>query len=183
MGAIAVKTATILLCMFALLAPSAWAAKPAEVRAAAGVDFSQYATYAWAPHDFIEDDHPLRDGSMLDMKIKNTADGLLKGKGYQLLDKDAEHDLLINYVGYGEDVFESEGTTAEIASGVKWIGDVNAHSMRSYREGTLVFEVIDRESGEMVWSGWVTEAAPSIDKLRNKAEKATRSVFKHFPDK
>jgi hypothetical protein len=55
--------------------------------------------------------------------------------------------------------------------------------MRSYREGTLVFEVVDVETGEMVWSGWVTELAANVDKLRSRAEKATRKVFKHFPAK
>lgn len=178
-----VNKVSVLFCMFALLAPNAWAAKSAEVRTATGVDLTQYDTYAWAPHDFMEDNHPLRDGSTLDTKIKNTADGLLARKGYSKVDKDAQPDLLINYVGHGEDIFESEGVTKQVSPGVQWIGDVNAHAMRSYREGTLVFEIVDPASGEMVWSGWVTELAPTVDKLRAKAEKATKSIFKHFPQK
>ncbi len=55
--------------------------------------------------------------------------------------------------------------------------------MRSYREGTLVFEVLETGSGEMVWSGWVIELATDVAKLRAKAEKATRKVFKHFPSR
>ena len=108
---------------------------------------------------------------------------MIARKGYDRVEREASPGLLINYVGMGSDTFESEGVTKEITSGVKWIGDVNAHSMRSYREGTLVFEVVDTESGEMVWSGWVTELAPDIEKLRAKAGKATRRVFKHFPEK
>jgi len=69
-----------------------------------------------------------------------------------------------------------------VAPGVKWIGDPQAHSMRSYREGTLVFEVVDTANDEMVWSGWVTELARTFEKLRAKAGKATRRVFTHFPD-
>ena len=82
------------------------------------------------------------------------------------VERDASPDLLINYVGYGTDMTDIEGITKQVAPGVKWIGDPQAHSMRSYREGTLVFEVVDTESGEMVWSGWVTELAPDIEAVQ-----------------
>lgn len=169
--------------MILLLAAVTFAADPVDIRAKAGVDFSKYQTYAWASHDYLVEGNPLRDGEPLDLEIKSEADALIVRGGFERVDRDAAPDLLINYVGMGSDTFESEGVTKEVAKGIKWIGDVNAHSMRSYREGTLVFEVVDTESGEMVWSGWVTELAPDVEKLRDKAGKATRRVFKHFPSR
>jgi len=173
----------ILTAVILLLASVAFAAQPVDIRAKAGVDFSKYETYAWASHDYLIEGDPLREGTPLDLEIKAEADGLIARKGFERVERDASPDLMINYVGTGSDTFESEGLTKEVAKGVKWIGDVNAHSMRSYREGTLVFEVVDTESGEMVWSGWVTELAPDVEKLQAKAGKATRRVFKHFPSK
>jgi hypothetical protein len=161
----------------------AGAANQVEVRAKEGVAFSKYETYAWAAHDFLDVTSPLHEGAPLDRRIREAADKLIERNGFTRVGRDAAPDLMINYVGIGKDRFESEGITKEVAPGVKWIGDVNAHSMRSYREGTLVFEVIDTETGEMVWSGWVTEVAPTIEKLQAKAEKATRRVFKHFPSR
>jgi hypothetical protein len=166
-----------------LMAASAFAAKPVQTSAKAGVDFSSYQTYGWAEHRDLVEGHPLAEGSPLDTKIKATADKLLEQRGFTRVGRHESPDLLVNYVGYGQDIFESEGVTKEITSGVSWIGDVNAHSMRSYREGTLVFEVVDTASGDMVWSGWVTELAPTIEKLRKKAEKATRRVFVEFPSR
>ncbi len=168
---------------FLMLATSGFAAEPVEIRAKAGVDFSKYETYAWASHDHLVEGNPLRDGEPLDLEIKSEADKLIARKGFDRVDRDASPDFLINYVGMASDVFDAEGVTKEVAKGVKWIGDVNAHSMRSYREGTLVFEVVDTDSGEMVWSGWVTELASDVTKLRAKGGKATRRVFKHFPEK
>jgi len=166
-----------------LLALAAFAAEPVDIRAKAGVDFSQYETYAWTSHEYLIEGSPLREGAPLDQRIRGAADKLIKGRGFKRVEREESPDLMINYVGMSNDYFQAEGITKEIAPGVKWIGDVNAHSMRSYREGTLVFEVIDTKTEEMIWSGWVTELAPTIEKLRSRAEKATRKVFKHFPSK
>lgn len=166
-----------------LMAAVAFSAQDVDIRAKEGVSFSGFATYAWAPHLDVEGDSPVADGSPLDSKIKKAADSELKRKGYKRVDREASPDLMINYVGFGTDVTSIEGITKEVAPGVKWIGDPQAHSMRSYREGTLVFEVVDTATDEMVWSGWVSEMARTFEKLRAKAEKATRRVFTHFPEK
>jgi len=166
-----------------LLAVAIFAADPVEIRAKEGVDFSKYETYAWTSHEYLDQDSPLREGAALDRQIRGAADKLIEGRGFKRVEREESPDLMINYVGMGNDYFQAEGITKEIAPGVKWIGDPHSHSMRSYREGTLVFEVIDTGSEEMIWSGWVTELAPTIEKLRAKAEKATRKVFKHFPAK
>ena len=164
-----------------LFATAVFAAEEVEVRAKDGIDFSQFETYAWTSHEYLQKNSPLREGGPLDQKIRRAADKLIQSSGFSRVERNESPDLMINYVGMGNDYFHAEGVTKEIAPGVKWIGDPNAHSMRSYREGTLVFEVIDTKTEEMIWSGWVTELAPTIDKLQAKAEKATRKVFRHFP--
>jgi hypothetical protein len=177
------KRATVLGAVILLASTLAFAAEEVEIRAKDGVDFSGYLTYAWTSHEYLKPDSPLREGAPLDQKIRNAADKLIQRNGFQRVERQDSPDLMINYVGMGRDYFHAEGVTKEIAPGVKWIGDPNAHSMRSYREGTLVFEVIDTGTEEMIWSGWVTELAPTIAKLQAKAEKATRKVFKHFPSR
>lgn len=176
------KRATILGVVL-LAAAAVFAAEDVQIRAKDGATFTQYETYAWTSHEYLEKNSPLREGAPLDQKIRRAADRLIQGNGFQRVERDASPDLMINYVGMGNDYFQAEGITKEIAPGVKWIGDPHAHSMRSYREGTLVFEVIDTETEEMIWSGWVTELAPTIAKLQAKAEKATRKVFRHFPSR
>jgi hypothetical protein len=158
------------------------AAKAPEIRTMAGADFSSYISYAWAPKKDLVEGHPLTDGSPLDVKIKSAADHELVGKGYQRTGPDGNPNLLINYVGVAQDQLEMSGVTKGSGS-VKWIGDPRAHEIRSYKEGTLVFEVIDTKTGEMVWSGWTTELAPTSEKLQAKAPKATSKIFKYFPAK
>lgn len=176
------KKAAVFL-LSALVAVSLGAAESVEVRAKDGIDFSGYETYAWTSHEYLKTDSPLREGGALDTQIRAAADKLIEGQGFRRVERDESPDLMINYVGMGNDYFHAEGVTKEVAPGVKWIGDPNAHSMRSYREGTLVFEVVDTRTEEMIWSGWVTELAPTMEKLQAKAEKATRKVFRHFPSR
>lgn len=166
-----------------LLAVPVFASNPVEIRAKEGVDFSRYETYAWQSHDYLMQDAALSEGAPLDQKVRNAGDKLIEGRGFKRVGKDESPDMIIHYVGMVDDLFQAEGITKEIASGVKWVGDPQAHSMRSYSAGTLVFEVIDRETGEMIWSGWATELAATIPKLRDRAEKATRRVFRHFPSR
>jgi len=159
------------------------AANPVEIRAKDGTDFSQYETYAWMSHEYLREDAALREGAPLDQKVRRAGDKIIESRGFRRVGKDESPDLIIHYVGMVDDFFQAEGITTEIAPGVKWIGDPQAHSMRSYSSGTLVFEVIDTKTDEMVWSGWATELAPTIPKLRDRAEKATRRVLRHFPSK
>ena len=174
---------SIVVCaMICLMVAVNVAAQDVDIRAKDGVSFTKYATYAWAPHLDVEGDHPVADGSALDLTIKKAADAELERKGYGRVEREQSPDLMINYVGFGTDMTDIEGITKQVAPGVKWIGDPQAHSMRSYRQGTLVFEVVDTATEEMVWSGWVTELARTFEKLRAKASKATRRVFTHFPE-
>ena len=88
------------------------------------------------------------------------------------MDPEALHSCLANLVSNAVDACQISGE-----NGLKV-------RVRAREEGSdLIFEVIDTASEEMVWSGWVTELAPSIAKLRAKAEKATQKVFKHFPSR
>ena len=174
---------TVVFVVAVLAAGMLAAAADVDVRTMAGVDFSAFETYAWTSHDYLDKASPLREGAPLDTKIRSAADKLLASRGFQRVSRDQSPDLLINYVGMADDYFQVEGVTKEIAPGIKWIGDPNAHSMRSYREGTLVFEVVDTDSGDMVWSGWVSELAPTVQKLQDKAEKATQRVFRNFPSR
>ena len=80
------------------------AAQDVDIRAKDGVSFSRYATYAWAPHLDVEGDHPVADGSPLDLTIKKAADAELERKGYERVERQQSPDLMINYVGFGTDM-------------------------------------------------------------------------------
>ncbi len=146
-------------------------------------DFSGYRTYAWEEHPGLHAQHPLAQGSDLDVLIREAADAVLEKKGFEKLEtpERGEPDFTVNFVAFVADELEIEGVSIEIAPRVTWIGDPDEHSVRSHQRGTLVFEIRDRESGEIVWSGWSQDAAPTVERLRKKAGPKAKKILAHFP--
>jgi Domain of unknown function (DUF4136) len=145
-----------------------------------GVDYTRYQTYRWAERPDLAPNHPLAEGSPLDRLIRTAGDRALAAAGYKVAESGAP-DLRISYVGYVTDKLVIEGVHKELADGVAWIGDPQAHSQISYQEGTLVIEIRDAKSDELVWSGWASDVANSPERLRKKAEKAAFKILKNFP--
>lgn len=174
------KQAVFMLALCGVVSVAASAGVSVEVSEKPGVDYSAYKTYAWKIRADLHPDHPMAIGSEADLRIRRLADEALADSGFEPVEIE-EADLWINYVGYDRDLLQIEGTTKTIAGNVKWIGDPDAHSMRNYLEGTLVFEVVDAKTGRMVWSGWASGAAPTEEKLRAKAPKAIKRIFHYFP--
>lgn len=173
----------------ALLAAGPGRAMEVKTSHDAGVDFSAYRTYAWKAREGEPPNHPLAEGSPLDGKIRGAVDAGLARAGLQKVEApseshpetDAEPDLRLSYVAYVEDELTIEGTRREVAPGISWVGDPDAHAQIHYQHGTLVITIEDVERGEAVWSGWASDVATTLVKLEKKAEKAAGKIVAHFP--
>jgi hypothetical protein len=76
------------------------------------------------------------------------------------------------------------GVKKDMGGGVTWVGDVGAHGVTAYRQGTLIIELVDAESEERIWAGWASDALPAVpdaDKVGKKAEKALKKILKRLP--
>lgn len=145
-----------------------------------GTDFTAYQTYAWRTWPDLHPDHPLAEGSLLDLEVKARAQKALAASGLELTTSD-DPDLWITYTAFVTETMNIEGVRKDIAPGVAWIGDPRAQGVIAYEEGTLVFEIYDAESDEQIWSGWITEVADTREKLRKKGLKAISKIFRHYP--
>ncbi len=174
MRPIAAALAALALCA----APAAGA--KVETSHKPGTDFSVYRTYSWAEHPGPHARHPLAQEEDLDRLIREVADSVLNESGFVKLEE-GEPDLIVDFVAFVADELEVEGVKIELAPHVSWVGDPDEHSMRSHQRGTLVFEIRDRESGVMVWSGWSADAAPTVKRLRKKAGSTVKKILERFP--
>ena len=161
----------------AALTLGALAAGASEVRVLAKpVDFAADGTGDGTP---LPDDHPIPGDPEVHEIIRAEAERVLAARG---LARTTENpDLLVSYTGYITDKLTIEGVEREIVPGVSWIGHPDAHEMWGYKEGTLVIEIHDPASREIVWSGWASAAGPTVEKLRRKAGKVTRKILRNFP--
>jgi hypothetical protein len=161
-----------------LAAPSA--ALEIETSHRPEVDYGALRTYAWEYRADLGPNHPLAEGSPLDVLIRQAGDRALEAAGFEKA-ADEDPDFRVSYVGFVIDKYQVEGTRREIAEGVAWIGDPGSHSQLAYQEGTLVIEIRVDGEDDVAWSGWARDVARTPDRLRRKAEKAALKILQHFP--
>jgi hypothetical protein len=136
-------------------------------------NFSQYKTYSWSN---VKTADPL----LVD-RIKNAVNSTLSAKG--LKQADSGGDLTINAMEITKDqqtldTFYNGGFGGRRFGG---FGDATT-TTETYRIGTLVVDLVDTQSKELVWRG------SSSDTLSNKSDKNIKNLnkgvekmFKHFP--
>jgi len=142
-----------------------------------GTDFSKYHTYKWVP---IEGGaHP---NQIMDAEIKQAVDSQLSTKGLAKTDGD-KADL---YVGYQIAVDQEKQWNAYgMGGGVRWGGMASAQSS-TISVGTLVLDLYDPASKQLVWTGNATRTIdPSSNQEKNQKnlDKATAKLLKNYPPK
>jgi hypothetical protein len=143
-------------------------------------NFSQYKTFMWIKRPHMED-------PLMDDRIVDAINAELTAKGWKLVQEGADvgvtahlatkknHTLETFYSGFG--------------GGWRWhywgggMGTATTH-IETYVVGTLVVDLFDSRTKQLVWRGWATDALPDDPKKETKKlDKEIEKLFKDFPPK
>ena len=163
-------------CALLLAAAVCSAGMKADSKSYAAMDLSSYSTYGWSTDQEADSGHPLATGSPLDRRLQEVARENLAKRGLAPA-TDGEPDFLIHCIAISKEVQSIGGVKKEMGGGVTWVGDVGAHGVTAYRQGTLIVEIVDAASEERLWAGWASDALPAVpdpEKVGKKAEKALK---------
>jgi hypothetical protein len=142
--------------------------------------FSQYKTFMWIKKPHMDD--PLMDG-----RIINAINSELTAKGWTLVTEGADigvaahvatrkqHNLETFYNGFGGGW-----------GWHRWGGGMGIATTRveTYTVGTLVVDLFDSRTKQLVWRGWASDALPDDPKKETKKlDKDIEKLFKNFPPK
>lgn len=168
-----------ILSLVGLLAPAVapLSAAKAESKFDPQADFSTYQTYAWRLQEvrFPPADTPA------DLEIIEAVNQRLGREGlHEVRGEGATPDFYVTYYAVVEDKLEIQGSEYELGSWVTW-SDTGGTQVRSYKEGTLVIDIVDAESNKLVWSGWISDIAVDVQAMRRKVPKAVRRILEQFP--
>lgn len=172
------RARAVLAALLLSLAAGGVAAIDVEHAAKEGVDFDAYKTWGWK--DRPGEELALGGDPDLERRILEAAEKTLAANGLERAPAGAA-DLWLTVTGFAEDELQIEGVRLEITRHVAWVGDHDSHSVRSHQRGTLVIELLDSASGQIVWSGWASGVAKTPERLRKKAVQATTRILRHFP--
>ena len=143
-----------------------------------GTDFSKYHTYKWVNIEGAS--HP---NQIVDAEIKQAVDAQLATKGLTKTDGD-KADM---YVGYQVAVDKQKQWNGYgMGGGVRWGGGMATATSSTIDVGTLVLDMYDPTTKQLVWTGSATKTMdPSSNQQKNEKNfnKAMEKLLKNYPPK
>ncbi len=161
--------------LLTLLACALAPAQDVTTNAMPGVDFSKYHTYKWVPIEGA-----VQPNQIVDAQIKQSVDAQLATKGLTKSDGD-KADLL---VGYQISIDQEKQWNAYSTGGLRWGGGMASAQQSTISIGTLVLDMYDPTSKQLVWTGRVSKTMdPSANqgKKQKNLDKAMQKLLKKFP--
>jgi hypothetical protein len=152
-------------------------------------DYSALKTYAWQSEKQEKTGDIRLDNPLLNMRIRSAIDTFLGEKGYHQV-SDVKPDF---YVAYQQEIYSRvavDQTRSGLAFGMGsygyhgGIGFSTGNSAGNYDDNMLVIDVIDAESGNIVWRGtgtrsFVQHADP--EKITKEVNKTVNKILMQFP--
>jgi hypothetical protein len=186
------------LLVLALLA-SVWACAPrVTVDKAENIDFSNYRTYAWMNSDVSGTRNPVYYNQLATQQVENTVDQELSKRGLKRVAR--RPDLLIGYHFF---VQEKTRTVANNTGpmglygpylgwgrwgwagwGPSWWGWNNfgpMYTQEKYEAGTVVVDMVDARTKQLVWRGAVQNAIGDPTRISNQLARQVERIVEQFP--
>ncbi|MDQ2070869.1 DUF4136 domain-containing protein [Natronospira bacteriovora] len=183
------RTASTLLCTLVALA---WLTGCATTRAEYDreADFSRYQTFAWSEPERREVRDPVLDSELLDRRVERAVRDALREKGFREVAVD-EADFIVTYhITSRERVYTSPNVRVHLSYGRGYRYYPHWHDPfygpypyehRSYREGTLIIDIVDREREELVWRSWRASEARQDQFSESQVNRRVERILREFP--
>ena len=126
--------------------------------------------------------------SLMDKRVRAAVEQELKAKGFAMETK-ADPDFLVTYYP----IVKNRKVRTTVRSGWGWgyrpfyggVG-VSSSQVRNYKEGTIVIEIADFKTNQMIWQGAAAGALTGLENPEDADEvvpKAVRDILAKFPPK
>jgi hypothetical protein len=139
------------------------------------VKIATYSSFAWLDKEAIEErNNPLYYNELNDRRIREATVAQLTGKGY-VLDPAAPR-LKVHYHIVIEDKTQVRSDTYS----PYWIK--SERDVYTYREGTLIIDLMDGQNEMLLWRGWAISALSDTDQMSDDLiREAVAKIFEKLP--
>ncbi|UZE97076.1 DUF4136 domain-containing protein [Alkalimarinus alittae] len=152
------------------------------------INFDNLKTYAWIVKQTDKPSYQLN--SLLDGRVRASVDKQLQLKGLSKTDTN-DADILINYLTQIDkkvniDTFNSSfGYSPYYGAGWRRGGSIQTHTtVNEYEVGTLVLDIVDRQSNRLIWRGSVADTIReknTPEERMNSINAAVIEMLKQYP--
>jgi hypothetical protein len=147
-------------------------------------NFGSYQTYAWAAQPASAPQNAQQAQSrndLLDKRVRRAIDDQMVAKGFS--ENPAGADIMLVYhTGAQDKINVTDWGYRYSYDYWGWGGrDIDVYQ---YTEGTLVVDMIDSGTKELVWRGSATktiDSNPTPEKMESNIQKAVAAIFQNYP--
>lgn len=147
------------------------------------VEWSKFKTYGWMETSKPPSDpsSPLQDTPLLEQRVHNSVDYEMEQRGITMSDNP---DLLVVYhIGTQEKIQVTDWGYRY--SDYYWGYGGRQIDVYQFTEGSLVIDLVDAETTNLVWrgtgTGVVDQAQKSPDEMQTRADEVINKIMKSFP--
>ena len=180
-GANAMKNLLIAVAVLLLAA----CAKTPDVDYDKSVDFSNYKTFAWMPQATLKNAGNYQISPLMEQRVREAVNTQLQAQGMAMADTSTA-DVLLNYHASVDTKIDVD--TVNVGYSARWnywgMGYNTQTTTREYDVGTLILDVIDRQSNQLVWRGaregrLIKKQSP--EQRTEAVNKAVATILSGFP--
>ena len=152
--------------------------------------YATYKTFDWYAASKRAKGKGSGTDPLMDKRVRTSVQAVLEGKGFRQ-ETVAEPDFLVTYYPIYQK--KKYRTTTSFGGGYGWGArhwgygfgtHFSTSQVHSYREGTIVLEVVDSKSNQLVWQGAAEGALTNLDtpeEAQEQIAKAVRELLANFP--
>ena len=135
----------------------------------------------------VEGADPFADNSLLRKRVRFAVEKVLEERGYLPTEKREEADFLVSYEVLLDRELRVDGVTSRAGGFYRadpfFGAGVSTATVRSYQESTLVLDVKDPATGDLIWRGWGTGIVGTRDRDRGqgRVQDGVRAILDRFP--
>lgn len=143
-----------------------------------GVNFARYQTFDWGPADALPTgDSRLDANPFFKDHLQGEVEKQLTARGFTIAGRGSgTPDLLIHYHANISERIDVAGVDRDYGYG---------GTARSYEAGTIVLDVVDARTQQVIWRGWAQEAVAGMlasdDVMAGKIEEAVTRMLARLP--
>jgi hypothetical protein len=148
-------------------------------------DFTVYKTYAWIQQPTNVSGNAAQaqgQSALVGKRIMNSVDAALSVKGLSMAD---DPQLLVVYHTGVQDKMEVTDYGYGYGPYGGWYGGGGGVDVYEYKEGTLIVDMVDAASKQLVWRGTaqgvLADSPPSPEEMQRRIDNVVGKLLQNFP--
>jgi hypothetical protein len=151
------------------------------------VSFASLQSFAWLEPPEVEGADPFADNTLLRKRLHDAIIFALGARGYRPIDDPEKADFLATYSVLLDEEIRDNGSIGIGGYGgyrrYGFGGVYSSPSIRVYQESTLIIDLLDPQSKNLLWRGWGSGIVGTRDRQRSdeRMRDGVRKILDRFP--